>query len=49
MVHAGNLVRANDTTPLVVINQVTPLNVSFAIPESRLTGAEALHMSPPAR
>jgi membrane fusion protein, multidrug efflux system len=36
MVHEGNLVRANDVTPLVVINQVTPMNVSFAIPESRL-------------
>jgi multidrug efflux system membrane fusion protein len=36
MVHAGNLVRANDTTPLVIINQVTPINVSFAIPEARL-------------
>ena len=36
MVHAGNLVRANDTTPLVVINQITPINVTFAIPESRL-------------
>lgn len=36
MVHEGNLVRANDTAPLVTINQVTPINVSFAIPESRL-------------
>lgn len=36
MVHEGNLVRANDTTPLVVINQVTPIYVSFGIPESRL-------------
>src|SRR5688500_4290518 len=36
MVHEGNLVRANDATPLVVINQVSPLSVSFAIPESRL-------------
>jgi multidrug efflux system membrane fusion protein len=36
MVHEGNLVRANDTTPLVVINQVIPIYVSFAIPESRL-------------
>src|SRR5262249_58014311 len=36
MVHEGNLVRANDTVPLVVINQVSPLYVSFAIPESRL-------------
>ena len=36
MVHAGNLVRANDTLPLVVINQVAPIYVSFAIPESQL-------------
>jgi multidrug efflux system membrane fusion protein len=36
MVHAGNLVRANDSTPLVTINQVAPVSVSFAIPESRL-------------
>jgi multidrug efflux system membrane fusion protein len=36
MVHAGNLVRANDQTPLVVINQVTPVYVSFAIPEALL-------------
>ena len=32
MVNAGNLVRANDQTPLVVINQVTPIYVSFGIP-----------------
>ena len=36
MVHAGNLVRANDQTPLVVINQVTPIYVSFGIPEATL-------------
>jgi len=36
MVHPGNLVRANDTAPLVVINQLTPIFVSFAIPESQL-------------
>lgn len=36
MVHAGNLVRANDQTPLVVINQVTPIYVSFGIPEGVL-------------
>jgi multidrug efflux system membrane fusion protein len=36
IIHEGNLVRANDTTPLVVINQVAPINVSFGIPESRL-------------
>ncbi|HEY7446818.1 MAG TPA: efflux RND transporter periplasmic adaptor subunit [Vicinamibacterales bacterium] len=36
MVNEGNLVRANDATPLVVINQVSPIFVSFSIPESRL-------------
>lgn len=36
MVHEGNLVRANDLAPLVVINQVTPINVTFGIPEARL-------------
>jgi multidrug efflux system membrane fusion protein len=35
-VHAGNIVRANDTTPLVVINQVHPINVQFAVPEREL-------------
>jgi multidrug efflux system membrane fusion protein len=36
MVHLGNLVRANDLAPLVVLNQVAPLNVVFSIPENRL-------------
>lgn len=36
MVHAGNIVRANDTNPLVVINQVTPVYVQFSVPESEL-------------
>lgn len=36
-VHPGNLVKANDTTPLVVINQVHPVYVQFAVPESQLT------------
>jgi multidrug efflux system membrane fusion protein len=31
-VHAGDLVRANDATPLVVINQLSPIYVSFAVP-----------------
>ena len=35
-VHEGNLVRANDQTPLVVINQIAPISVAFAIPEARL-------------
>jgi len=36
MVHAGNLVHANDTNPLLIINQVTPVYVQFSIPESQL-------------
>jgi multidrug efflux system membrane fusion protein len=36
MVHPGNLVRAGDTMPLVVINQVSPIFVTFAIPEAQL-------------
>jgi multidrug efflux system membrane fusion protein len=30
--HVGDLVRANDTTPLVVINQLAPIYVTFAVP-----------------
>jgi multidrug efflux system membrane fusion protein len=37
MVHAGNLVRANDQTPLVIINQVSPIYASFGIPEALLS------------
>jgi len=33
---AGNMVKANDTVSLVVINQVKPVYVSFAIPEQQL-------------
>src|SRR5262245_19862024 len=36
MVHEGNLVRANDSAALVIINEVSPIYVSFAIPEARL-------------
>jgi membrane fusion protein, multidrug efflux system len=35
-VHKGNLVRANDTAPIVSINRITPVYVSFAVPESML-------------
>ena len=36
LVHEGNLVRVNDATPLVVINQVMPVYVTFAVPEQHL-------------
>ena len=35
-IQKGNLVKANDATPLVVLNQVHPINVSFAVPEQAL-------------
>ena len=36
LVYPGNLVKANDVPILVVINQVTPIYVDFAIPEQNL-------------
>ena len=35
IVHAGNLIKSNDTV-LLNINQITPLYVSFAVPEQQL-------------
>lgn len=31
-VHTGDLIRANDTNPMVVINQMTPIYITFAVP-----------------
>jgi multidrug efflux system membrane fusion protein len=36
LLQAGNLVKANDVNPLVVINQVRPIYVNFAVPEQNL-------------
>jgi multidrug efflux system membrane fusion protein len=44
LVNEGNLVRVNDATPLVVINQVTPINVTFSVPEQNLADIRR-HMS----
>lgn len=40
-VQTGNLVKANDTTPLVTINQITPVYVTFSVPESQLGSVRA--------
>jgi multidrug efflux system membrane fusion protein len=40
-VHVGNLVKANDATPLVTINQIAPVYVTFSLPESQLAGVRA--------
>lgn len=42
MVQAGNVVKANDVA-LVTINQIAPVYVQFAVPESRLDEIRAVH------
>ena len=37
LVYAGNVVKAGDDKPLVVLNQIEPVRVSFAVPERVLT------------
>ena len=36
MVQVGNVVKGNDDSPIVVINQVHPIYVSFSVPEQHL-------------
>jgi multidrug efflux system membrane fusion protein len=36
MVYPGNLIRASDTTPLVVIYQIRPIYAAFSVPEQNL-------------
>ena len=36
MINFGNLVKANDTPYLVQLNQITPIYVTFFVPESNL-------------
>jgi multidrug efflux system membrane fusion protein len=37
MLQMGNMVKANDINPLVIINQMRPIYVNFAVPEQRLS------------
>jgi membrane fusion protein, multidrug efflux system len=41
LVQPGNMVSANGATPLVTINQIQPLKVSFALPQSDLPRIQA--------
>jgi len=43
LVRAGNLVLANSPTPLVVINQIEPILVRFAIPQTALPQIQRYH------
>jgi multidrug efflux system membrane fusion protein len=36
LMNEGNLVRVNDGAPLVIINQLTPIYVTFSVPEQNL-------------
>ena len=36
LIQRGNLVKANDTAPLIILNQVRPVYVNFAVPEQSL-------------
>ena len=44
MLQMGNMVKANDVNPLVIINQVRPIYVNFAVPEQNLS-AIRVHMA----
>jgi multidrug efflux system membrane fusion protein len=47
MIQEGNLVKANDTNPLVMINQTSPVYVEFSVPEQELTAVrEAMQAGP---
>ncbi|HUX26343.1 MAG TPA: efflux RND transporter periplasmic adaptor subunit [Burkholderiales bacterium] len=48
MIQQGNLVKANDTNPLVVINQLSPIYVNFAVPEQYLPQIRAALRAGPA-
>ena len=37
LVNEGNLVRSNDATPLLIINQLVPIYVTFSVPEQYLS------------
>jgi multidrug efflux system membrane fusion protein len=44
-VHAGNLVKANGDTPMVVINQISPVFVTFGVPERYLSNPSLQRIS----
>ena len=49
LLQAGNLVKANDVNPLVVINQVRPIYVNFAVPEQYLPEIRKYNAQAPLR
>lgn len=47
LIHVGNLVKANDTGALVVINKLRPIDVSFAVPERHVEALRAAMQAGP--
>jgi multidrug efflux system membrane fusion protein len=47
LVQPGNLVKANDTNPLLVINQIAPIFVNFAVPGSLVDRLRQAHAHAP--
>src|SRR5206468_400832 len=45
VVHEGNVVKANENPALVVINQLAPIYVNFAVPEHYLSEVKRLAAS----
>src|SRR5438132_1999256 len=43
LLREGNLVRANNPDPLVIINQIHPILVRFAVPEQHLASIQRYH------
>lgn len=47
LIQRGNMIKANDTDPLVVINQVSPIYVEFSVPEQNLSAIRDARASGP--
>ena len=47
LLQIGNEVKANDEKPLLVINQVQPIHIGFAVPEQQLDTVRAFHAKSP--
>lgn len=45
LIHEGNMIKANDVTPLVIINKVSPIYVSFSVLESQLSAIQKYRAS----
>jgi multidrug efflux system membrane fusion protein len=48
-IYQGNLVKDNDTTPLISIDQINPIYVSFAVPEQYLAAISKYSKEAPLR